>query len=168
MVFVISVSPNVTFHFFVLQWLMREVELQRRCDKNRKRSKRRAIYCPIHGCFIESVSQKYQLFAERPEQLQQRGMSRRSALMLISNQITVPLEGEWLEAFWCKYCQQEKWYHVHKCDAQTYKVVPVPEELWQQVTGVIDPNGNPSVGEFTRKQARLLTYKGIKNFKFVN
>lgn len=95
-------------------------------------------------------------------------MSRRSALMLISNKMAVPLEGEWVEAFWCEHCHQEKWYHVHKCDDQTYRLSLVPPELWQQVTGVIHPDGNPSVGEFTRRQARLLTYNGIKDFKLVN
>lgn len=144
------------------------VELQRRCDRNRKRSKRRAIYCPNHGCYLESRSQKYQLFADRAGQLQQRGMSRRSALMLVANQTAVSLEGEWLEAFWCEQCQQTKWYHVCKSDEGTYKVSLAPQELWQQVTGAIDPQGNPSVGEFTRRQAKVLNYRSMKDFQFVN
>jgi hypothetical protein len=142
--------------------------LQRRCDRNRKRSKRRAIYCPDHNCYLESTSQKYQLFADQPGQLQQRGMSRRSALMLVASQTTVTIEGEWLEAFWCDYCQQTKWYHVCKSDERTYKVSIAPQELWQQVTGVINPEGNPSVGEFTRRQAKVLTYQNIKDFQFIN
>jgi hypothetical protein len=122
----------------------------------------------MHQCFLESVSQKYQLFADQPGQLQQRGMSRQSALMLISNHRAVPLEGEWVEAFWCEQCQQVKWYHVRKSDNCTYKLSSVPQGLWQQVAGVIHPDGNPSVGEFTRRQARLLSYNGIKDFKLVN
>ena len=147
---------------------MREVELQRRCDRNRKRAKRRAIYCPIDGCYLNSMSQKYQLFADRAEQLQQRGISRRNALMLVSNQTTVPLAGEWVEAFWCEQCHQTQWYHVYKCDDRIYKLSVVPRELWQQVTGVIPAHGNPSVGEFTYRHARLLAHNGIKDFKLVD
>jgi hypothetical protein len=142
--------------------------LQRRCDRNRKRSKRRAIYCPIHGSYLDSMSQKYQMFADRAGQLEQRGMSRRSASMLVTNQTTVPIDGEWLEAFWCPECQQTKWYHVCKSSEGTYKLSTAPRELWQQVAGVVDPQGNPSVGEFTRKNARLLSYNNIKDFNFVS
>ncbi|MBE9049458.1 hypothetical protein IQ243_03380 [Nostocales cyanobacterium LEGE 11386] len=141
--------------------------MQRRCDRNRKRSKKRAIYCPVHGCYLDSVSQKYQLFADQPGQLQQRGMSRRNALMLVANQTAVPIEGEWLEAFWCEQCQQTKWYHVRKVNERTYEVALAPQELWQQVTGVVDPKGNPTVGEFTRRHSRVLNQHSINDFKFV-
>ncbi len=141
--------------------------MQRRCDRNRKRSKRRAIYCPIHGCHLDSTSQKYSLFADRAGQLQQRGVGRRAALMLVASQTAVPLEGEWLEAFWCEECQKTSWYHVRKCRNSTYGVVLAPPELWQQATGVIHPQGNPSVGEFTRRQSRTLSYGGIKQFRFI-
>ncbi len=142
--------------------------MQRRCDRNRKRSKRRAIYCPIHGCYIDSVSQKYKMFADQAGQLQQRGMSRRNALMLVANQSTVLIEGEWLEAFWCEECQQTTWYHIRKCGDRSYEISVAPQELWQQVTGVIDSLGNPSVGEFTRKSARQVGYQGLKGFQFVS
>ncbi len=142
--------------------------MQKRCDRNRKRSKRRAIRCPIHGCYMDSVSQKQSLFADRPGQLQQRGINRKTALMLVANQTAVPLDGEWLEAFWCVECQRTKWYHVRKVDDRTYEISVAPQELWQQVQGVIDPKGNPSVSEFTRRQSRMLGYNGIKDFRFVH
>ncbi|MBN3884072.1 MAG: hypothetical protein V7K64_02650 [Nostoc sp.] len=142
--------------------------MQRRCDRNRKRSKRRAVYCPVHGSYLDSRSQKYQLFADQPGQLQKRGMSRRSALMLVASQTAVPLEGEWLEAFWCDHCQQTQWYYIRKSDERTYEISIAPQELWRQVAGVIDPQGNPSVGEFTRRQAKVLKYHDIKDFQFVN
>ncbi|NJL19694.1 MAG: hypothetical protein HC895_00905 [Leptolyngbyaceae cyanobacterium SM1_3_5] len=147
--------------------------MQKRCDRNRKRSKRRAIYCPTHGCAIDSVSQKYSLFADQAGQLQQRGISRRNALTLIAHQSAVPLSGEWLEAFWCEECQESRWYHVRKREvsetskAATYEVSIAPPELWQQVTGVPHPNGNPSVGEFTRRQSRMSSDRQIKDFCFV-
>ncbi|WP_316436946.1 hypothetical protein [Leptolyngbya sp. NK1-12] len=87
--------------------------------------------------------------------------------MLVASRATVPLEGEWLEAFWCSECQQTRWYHVRKTSDRTYEVSLAPAELWQQATGVIHPQGNPSVGEFTRKHARMLNYNGIAQFKYI-
>lgn len=146
--------------------------MQRRCDRNRKRSKRRAVYCPIHGCYLQSVSQKYTLFADRAGQLQQRGVSRRNALMLLATKTAVSLEDEWLEAFWCEQCQETKWYHVQKHvskgpqkEACTYELSVASPELWQQAMGVIDLKGNPSVGEFTRRHARMVGYNGSKDFR---
>ncbi|NEO42597.1 MAG: hypothetical protein F6J90_42290 [Moorea sp. SIOASIH] len=49
---------------------------QIRRERNRKRSKRRAIFCPIHRCYLDSVSQKYRLFADRAGQLMQRCKAR--------------------------------------------------------------------------------------------
>lgn len=144
----------------------REVELQRRCDRNRKRSQRRAIYCPIHGCHLHSVSQKYSLYADQIEQLQQRGVGRRQAMLSIANRAAVPLEGEWIEAFWCDQCQAREWFHVRKTD-RVYEVSIAPPELWQQATGVIDPHRNPSVGEFTQRHARSRGYLGVKEFGFI-
>ena len=127
--------------------------MKRRCDRNRKRSKRRTIYCPVHGCYLDSCSQKYPLFAEQVEHLRERGHSRRKASIVIKTYGTVPLPGEWIEAFWCPDCQETKWYHIRKKDRQYFVSLSVPE-LWQQVSGVIDPRGNPSVSEFTLRQAR--------------
>jgi hypothetical protein len=105
------------------------------------------------------------MFAERSSQLQQRGMSRRSAMMLVATRTAVPLEGEWLEAFWCIECQQTKWYHVIKRDSRTYEISLAPRELWEQVTGVVYPQRNPTVGEFTHRQARFVGYKAMKDFQ---
>ncbi len=125
--------------------------------RNRKRSKRRGIYCPIHDCYLDSVSQKYPLFASQPGQLQKRGFSRKTAQLLIIDRTAIPLQGEWVEAFWCVHCQRTKWYHVCKVE-NNYEISLAPPELWQSVSGVIDPNGNPSVSEFTRKQSQTLKY----------
>ncbi|MDJ0696287.1 hypothetical protein [Mastigocoleus sp. MO_188.B34] len=125
----------------------------KRCHRNRNRSTRRAIYCLNHGCYIDSVSQKYPLFADRAGQLQERGMSRRSAVILLHNNATVLLEGEWLEAFWCEQCQQTKWYRIRKVDKHRYIPSIAPRELWLQVDGVAYPLGNAFVGEFTRRKA---------------
>jgi hypothetical protein len=141
--------------------------MQKRCDQNRKRTKRRAIYCPIHGCHLDSVSQKYPLFADRVEQLEQRGMPRQNALRLVARRMAVPIEGEWIEAFWCEECQQTKWYHIRKNEDRTFRAENAPRDLWQYASGAVDPNGNPSVGEFTRRSSRMLGYNGTKDYQFI-
>ncbi len=141
--------------------------VQRRCDRNRKRSKRRTILCPDHGSLLHSVSQKFPLYTETPEELQQRGMGRRTSIMVVATHRAVPLVGEWLEAFWCEDCQAVRWYHIHRLDNRAYEATVAPLYLWLQAMKVIHPNGNPSVGEFTRRQARMLGFNGIKDFNFV-
>jgi hypothetical protein len=79
-----------------------EAKVQKRCDRNRKRSKRRAIKCPIHD-----YESRYQLSL-------------------------------------------------------------APAEIWQQATGVIHPHRNPSVGEFTYRQSRMLGGKSVKDFWVMN
>ena len=141
--------------------------MQDKCVKNRTRSKRRSIYCPVHSCYLDSSSKKYYLFADEPGQLQARGVNRAAAQALIRFHTTVSIAGEWLEAFWCDRCQAIQWYHVCKTGDRLYEVSPAPSELWQRVAGVVHPNGNPSVGEFTRREARMLNYQGVKAFNSI-
>ena len=109
---------------------------------------------------------KHALYASKAEHLQQRGMGRKPALMLTQSRQAVPLMGEWLEAFWCQECQERRWYHVRKLsEGNHYQVSLAPEWLWQQATGVIDPAGNPSASEFSRRQARALKYNGIRDYQ---
>lgn len=138
---------------------VQEAELQKRCTRNRKRSKRRAIYCPVHGCNLDSVGPKHPLYTESAEVLRSRGISRRVALTLIASCTSVPLQGEWLEAFWCEECEETRWYHVRKVGDRAYKVYPARQPLWQQASGVVHPDGNVSVSEYTRRQARLRSYE---------
>jgi hypothetical protein len=142
-----------------------ERPVSQRRQRNRKRSQRRAIYCPVHGSYLHSVSQKHPLYASKAEQLQQRGYNRKRALTVIAGYGTIPLVGEWLEAFWCEDCQESQWYHVRKSEGNVYRVAPAPEALWMQASGVILPTGNPSAGEFTRRQARQTQFNGIKDFR---
>ncbi len=140
--------------------------------KNRSRSKRRAIFCPIHGCHIDSVSQKHSIYADEVAQLQQRGMSKRNAAMALSDRTTVSIAGEWIESFWCDQCQKTEWYHIKRLvvegrNTSQYEVLAVAPEIWQQATGVIDVNGNPSVSAFTRRQSRTMQNSSIKDFKFM-
>ncbi|WP_414620611.1 hypothetical protein [Calothrix sp. CCY 0018] len=148
---------------------MKDFKLLKRCDRNRKRSQRRAIYCPVHGCYLHSVSQKYRLFASHPGQLQQKGIGRQNAKILIASQTAVLLEDEWLEAFWCDECQQTKWYRVEKLNKNSdknagrslYSISLAPPQLWEQAVGVDETRGNPSVSEFTRRHSRMVSYKNL-------
>jgi hypothetical protein len=108
------------------------------------------------------MSPKRKLYADRSEQLQQRGISRQKAFMLIAQKTTVGLDNEWLEAFWCDCCYKTKWYHVRQNHNELYHLSIATRELWQQVQGVIHPYGNPSVGEFTRRSACMSGYYSIK------
>jgi hypothetical protein len=139
--------------------------LKKRCERNRKRSKRRDIFCPVHGAHLDSVSQKYHLYAEHPEQLQQRGYGKKVSRLVIAQYGTVPVLNEWLEAFWCRDCQESRWYLVKKLEAREYNIELAPTALWEQVSGVISAWGNPSVGEFTRRQASQHGRAGICDFK---
>jgi hypothetical protein len=121
----------------------------------------------MHSSCLHSVSQKFPLYADRADQLQQRGVGRRAALMVVATQTTVLLKGEWLEAFWCDQCQQTQWYHVRRVENARYEVSLAPAELWQHAIGVVNPQGNPSVSEFTREQARMGRYSKIKDYQFV-
>ena len=135
--------------------------------RNRKRSKRRAIYCPRHGCYVDSVSQKHRLYADKAEHLRDRGMGRKAAVRVMASYTTVPLQGEWLEAFWCEECQQNEWYWVAQGEDRSYQLSVIPETLWQQAQGVILPSGNPTVSEFTLRQSKRMNYYGIKDFVMV-
>lgn len=141
--------------------------MQAQKRRNRKRSKRRAIYCPTHGCYIDSVSQKHRLYADKAEHLRERGMSRKTSVMVMASYTTVPLVGEWLECFWCDECLQNEWYWVKLLESGAYELSRIPEDLWQQAQGVILPSGNPTVSEFTRKSAKRANYYGVKDFVMV-
>jgi len=92
-------------------------------------------------------------------------MGRRQALLLVANQTTVALKGEWLEAFWCPLCHETTWYHVKDNSDRTYSLSPAPAPLWQQVEGVTNTRGNPTVSQFTRRQSRHPNPLTAKDFR---
>lgn len=151
--------------------IAQDAELQRpkrkRCERNRKRSQRRQIFCPEHGVHLDSASKKYYLFADQPGQLQIRGIGRVTSRLLIEQYTTIPLNGEWLECFWCKECDCTQWYLVTKTGDRSYFLSLAPTELWQQVAGVLSVDGNPSVGEFTRRHSRAHGRAQVRDFKFM-
>lgn len=135
-------SPNITFL----------PTKHSQSSRHRKRPKRRPIRCPIHGCYLDSVSQKHGLYADQIAQLRGRGYTHKKASLILGDRQTVGLAGEWLEEFWCPECQSKQWYYVRKQD-NIYAVTPAPRSLWETATGVIDPKGNPSVSQYTKTNA---------------
>jgi hypothetical protein len=136
--------------------------------RKKRRSKRRSIFCPTHNCYLDSVSKKYHLFDDQPGQLQARGVNTLAAHLLIKSHTTIGVTGEWVEAFWCDECQKTTWYHVYKTGDRSYEITVAPDVLWQSVSGVVHPNGNPSVSEFTRNAARMKGYQGLKAFNTIH
>ncbi len=122
--------------------------MQRRCDRNRKRSKRRAIHCLVHGCYLSSVSRRQPLLAPELQLQNERGYVQ-NILTFVATETTVLRQDEWLEAFWCDGCQETKWYRVKKVDVSdaqsksagiSYEVSVASRSDWQQATSAIPPS----------------------------
>lgn len=137
--------------------------------RKRKRSKRRELLCPRHPeQKLYSVSAKYHLYVTEVCQLMLRGLSkRRSDELLAAFNRVLPLNGEWLECFWCDQCECSSWWHVKRLDPQDYTLSPIPRELWEQATGVIRAEGNPTVSDFSRRQARATGVTGLRQYRFL-
>ncbi len=136
-------------------------------SRRRTRGQRRALVCPWHGSRLDSASQKYYLYLDQAGQLQVRGIGRHTARMVLAVHGQVPLRNEWLECLWCRDCQQRRWYHVVRNEDCSHDLRPAEERLWQQVSGVINPQGNPTVGQFTRESARATGVHGLKSYRFL-
>jgi hypothetical protein len=64
------------------------------------------------------------------------------------------LSHEWLEELFCPCCGSRRWCHVIRHDRVNHTVRWAPRELWQQVAHVDPIVANPSVSEFSRREAR--------------
>lgn len=91
------------------------------------------------------------------EELKARGMSDKTARLVIKSYPVLVLSDEWLEELFCEHCGTSRWCHVIKGDAGNLLVRWAPRELWQQVAHVDPLLPNPTVGEYTRRQARRLS-----------
>lgn len=94
--------------------------------RNRKRSKRRAIFCPIHACYLESRSPKYKLLVDQEKELA-------AVKSTVATHGEVPRLEEWLEAFWCSECQERRWYCIKESSPRSYEVEFASQELSQQL-----------------------------------
>ncbi|MCT0219225.1 hypothetical protein KQ304_09475 [Synechococcus sp. CS-1329] len=119
-----------------------------------RRPKRRELFCPAHPeQRLLGNGRKYFLHLLTPEELKQRGMSDKKARLVIQAYPVLVLSDEWLEELFCAECGGNRWCHVSKHDRISHTVRWAKRELWQQVAHVDPVVANPSVGEFTRREA---------------
>jgi hypothetical protein len=124
--------------------------------KRRSPRRRRFLACPAHAEeALLGNGQKYFLHLLTSEQLQQRGMAARKARLVIQAYPVLVLSNEWLENLYCRRCEQLRWCHVVRRLDGSHQVSWAPRELWQQVAHVDPSTVNPSVSEFSRREARL-------------
>lgn len=138
-------------------------------SRGRRRPRRRELFCPLHPEEkLFSVSPKHYLYVTEVGQLVIRGLNRRKAdELLAAYKHVLPLTNEWLECFWCASCGTSAWWHVRRHDRLEHSLSKVARELWEQATGVIRPEGNPTVSQFTRRQARATGVTGMRQYRFL-
>jgi len=133
------------------------------CDKprsSRRRPAKRELFCPAHPeQRISGNGSKYFLHLLTPEELRSRGMSDRRARLVINAYPVLVLSNEWLEELFCPQCGQARWCHVVRHDRVQHSVSWAPRELWQQVAKVDPLESNPSVSQYTRREARSLNHR---------
>jgi hypothetical protein len=136
-------------------------------SRPRRRARRRELRCPLHPeQKIFSVSPKHHLYVTDVGQLMLRGLSKRRAHeLLAAYKRVLPLTNEWIECFWCDDCACTSWWHVQRHDRHDYSLNKVPRELWEQATGVIRVEGNPTVSQFSRRQARASGVHGMRQYR---
>jgi hypothetical protein len=126
-------------------------------DQRRRRPKGRELHCPAHPeQRIEGNGRKYYLHLLTPEQLKERGMSDKKAKLVIGAYPVLVLSNEWLEELFCPQCGGSRWCHVVKHDRVAHTVRWAPRDLWEQVAHVDPVQSNPTVSEFSRREAGRL------------
>ncbi|MFO7628165.1 MAG: hypothetical protein R6W06_01345 [Prochlorococcaceae cyanobacterium] len=132
-----------------------QADSEQRPSRRQRRPKRRALCCPAHPeQLIEGNGRKYFLHLLTPEQLKQRGMSDKKARLVIGAYPVLVLSNEWLEELFCPQCGMARWCYVVRHDRVQHSVRWAPRELWEQVAHVDPVQSNPTVSEFTRREAR--------------
>ena len=130
--------------------------------RHKRRTKKRELFCPAHpDQRIQGNGKKYYLHLLQPEQLQQRGMAAKKAQLIIKAYPVLVLSNEWLEELYCPKCGSSHWCHVIKNDRGTHIVRWAPRELWDQVAHVDPTAANPTVSDYTRRNARRHATKRV-------
>lgn len=125
--------------------------------RTRQRPKRRRLCCPAHpDQIISGNGKKHFIHLLSSEDLKVRGMSDKKARLVIQSYPVLVLSNEWLEEMFCPQCGQNRWCYLIRNPAGSLVIRWADRELWQQVAHVDPLVPNPSVGEFTRRQARRL------------
>jgi hypothetical protein len=123
-------------------------------QRSRSRSRPRELFCPAHpDQRLMGQGKKYFLHLLSPEELKQRGMTDKKARLVIQAYPVLVLSNEWLEELFCAECGVSRWCHVIRHDRVLHTVRWAPRELWEQVAHVDPVVANPSVSEFSRREA---------------
>ena len=119
------------------------------------RSLKRKLYCPAHpDQLLAGGGRRYFLHLLRAEELSQRGMPAAKAKLLISAYPVYTLSHEWLEELFCLKCGMASWCHVVRHNRVEHTVRWAPRELWEHVAHVDPLRANPSISDFSRREAR--------------
>lgn len=126
----------------------------------RQRPKRRQLVCPAHPeQRIAGCGRKYFLHLLSAEELKQRGMPDKKARLVIQAYPVLVISSEWLEELYCPQCGSSRWHHVIRGNDGGLTLRWAERELWQQVAHVDPLRPNPTVSEYTRRQARRLQHR---------
>ncbi len=143
------------------------IQTSRPPQRQRRRPKRRELFCPAHPeQRIEGNGRKYFLHLLSAEELQQRGMAAKTARLVIQAHPVLVLNNEWLEELFCPQCGGSRWCHITKHDRVEHSVRWAPRHLWEQVAHVDPIAANPTVSQFTRREARRHRQKRLDNKRF--
>ena len=135
--------------------------------RRNRRPKKREMFCPAHPeQRIQGNVKKYYLHLLQPEQLVQRDISSKKAQLIINAYPVLVLSNEWLEELFCPECGSSRWCHVIKHDRIEHTVLWAPRELWEQVAHVDPSVANPTVSEYTRREARRHQHKRADSKRF--
>ena len=86
-------------------------------------------------------------------------MNHRRRRLIIEAYPALMLSEEWLEELFCPQCGSSRWCHSTKHNGVEHTVRWASRELWQQVAHVDPLQPNPTVSQFTRRQAKRLSLK---------
>lgn len=101
----------------------------KRSGRNRKRSKRRSIFCPTHSCYLESESPKYRLSDLEAQNNHDKERLAEFLLSLSETQNSENIQATWVEAFWCPQCEKKRWYHITETGLRCYDVAVLSDSF---------------------------------------
>ena len=132
-----------------------------------RHSRKRELFCPARPeQLVQGNGKKYYLHLLQSEELQQRGISAKKAQLIINAYPVLVLSNEWLEELFCPECGTSRWCHVIKHDRISHTVRWAPRELWEQVAHVDPSVANPTVSEYTRREAGRHQHKRADGKRF--
>ena len=123
--------------------------------RKQRRSRKRELFCPAHpDQLLAGGGRRYFLHLLCAEELSQMGMPAANAKLVISADPGYTLSNERLEELFYPKCGLASWCHLVRHNRVEHKVRWAPRELWEQVAHVDPLQANPSISNFSRREAR--------------